>query len=183
MRDKKIWLSSARRCPSPNFDERPGNCPIDLLVLHCISLPPGEFGGPWIDEFFSNRLDPSAHPYFSEIRDMRVSSHLLIRRSGELVQYVPFSHRAWHAGQSEYRGRTQCNDFSVGIELEGTDDDGPFEPDQYRGLALVAREIMNLFPGITEDRIVGHSEIAPERKTDPGSGFDWHYFRSLLQEP
>ena len=172
-------LPRARHCPSPNHDERPGNCPVDLLVIHNISLPPGRFGGPWIDDLFLNRLAPSEDPYFAEICRMRVSSHLLIRRDGELVQYVPLDRRAWHAGESSYEGRCTCNDFSVGIELEGTDEI-PYTDAQYRVLTATTLEIMARFPGIRPDRIAGHNEIAPGRKSDPGASFDWRRYRQAL---
>lgn len=174
-------VSGARFLPSPNCDERPADSEISLLVVHNISLPPGEYGGSWIDDFFCNRLDYDAHPYFAEIRDMKVSSHLLVRRTGELVQYVPFHLRAWHAGQSSFEGRSRCNDFSVGIELEGVDD-RPYEAAQYDSLAGIARKLLQAFPGITRGRIVGHSDIAPVRKTDPGPAFDWAGFRDQLRE-
>ncbi|NIR31817.1 MAG: 1,6-anhydro-N-acetylmuramyl-L-alanine amidase AmpD [Gammaproteobacteria bacterium] len=176
------WLEGVRRVPSPNWDERPPECDIDLLVVHSISLPPGVYGGGAIDALFTNQLDASAHPYFESIADMRVSAHALIRRDGEVVQYVPFRRRAWHAGASSYRGRSRCNDFSIGIELEGTDDDA-YEVVQYHRLAELARLLMRAWPAITVDRIVGHSDIASERKTDPGSGFDWVRFHALLGVP
>ena len=173
------WLTGVRRVLSPNCDERPASGTISLVVVHGISLPPGEYGGPWIDAFFTNQLDVSAHPYFKEIGDLRVSSHLLIRRDGELVQYVPFSRRAWHAGKSCYRDREACNDFSIGIELEGQDDT-PYEPVQYRQLAEVIRTLRAFYPDIGARDIVGHADIAPGRKTDPGPAFDWVQLRSLL---
>jgi AmpD protein len=173
-----LW-QEARQCPSPNQDRRPSKAVVDLLVIHNISLPPGEFGGPWIDDFFTNRLDPSAHPYFEDIKDLKVSSHLLIRRSGEIVQYVPFHRRAWHAGHSEFHGRCNCNDFSIGVEMEGVDDLA-FADTQYQALVRVTRLLMRNYPGITPHRIAGHSEIAPSRKTDPGSAFDWGHYRQLL---
>lgn len=176
------WLSAATRCPSPNFDARPAGMAVDLLVVHGISLPPGEFGGDAIEALFCNRLDPEAHPYFAAVAGLRVSAHLLIRRDGALQQFVRFEDRAWHAGESAFRGRTRCNDFAVGIELEGTDD-CPYEAIQYRRLAATARLLMARFPGISTDRIVGHSDIAPQRKTDPGPAFDWPRFRSLLDYP
>ena len=172
-------LPGARRCLSPNHDARPQGCPVDLLVIHNISLPPGEFGGPWIDDLFLNRLDPDADPYFGGICGMRVSSHLLIRRDGELVQYVPLHRRAWHAGESSFEGRCACNDFSVGIELEGTDDT-PYTDEQYDALAAATLEIMARYPAIRPDRIAGHNEIAPGRKTDPGASFDWARYRQAL---
>jgi AmpD protein len=172
-------LRQARQVASPNFDARPDGCAVDLLVLHAISLPAGEFGGPWIDALFCNRLDAAAHPQFADICALKVSAHLLIRRDGELVQYVPFHARAWHAGVSCYAGRERCNDFSIGIELEGCDEQ-PFTGAQYRQLALVCCALMQAYPGITPARILGHSDIAPGRKTDPGPHFDWAALRGLL---
>ncbi len=165
-------INEARQVPSPNCDDRPAGAVIDLVVVHNISLPPGEFGGPWIDALFTNALDPDVHPYFREIHQMRVSSHLLIRRDGALVQYVPLHRRAWHAGASCFAGRERCNDFSIGIELEGTDEK-PYEAVQYRQLAAVIAALETAFPGVTRDRLAGHSDIAPNRKTDPGPGFQW----------
>jgi AmpD protein len=173
------WVVEARRVPSPNCDERPGACAPSLIVVHGISLPPGEYGGPWIDALFTNRLDPAAHPYFEQIRELRVSTHLLVRRDGELVQYVPFSQRAWHAGASCYRGRGACNDFAIGIELEG-EDEVPYEQIQYQVLAGLIRLLRAHFPDIDADDIVGHSDIAPGRKSDPGPAFDWLRLRTLL---
>jgi len=175
------WLDGVRRCPSPNCDKRPEDAAIDLLVIHNISLPPGEFGGGWIDDLFLNRLDPMAHPYFAEIHTHRVSAHLLIRRGGERVQYVALGQRAWHAGASSYKGRERCNDFSIGIELEGSDDI-PYAPAQYTALAATIREIRRSYPAITPERIVGHCDIAPGRKTDPGPSFDWARLRHLLEK-
>lgn len=172
-------LAGARFVPSPNHDERPPGAAIELLVVHGISLPPGEFGGPWIDALFTNALDPAAHPYFATVAGLRVAAHALIRRDGEAVQYVPFHRRAWHCGESAWRGRPGCNDFSVGIELEGADD-VPYTDAQYQALADLARALMAAFPGITRERIVGHSEIAPGRKTDPGPAFDWARLRRAL---
>jgi AmpD protein len=174
-----IWLPAARRCPSPNCDARPPGCGIDLLVVHNISLPPGEFGGPHIEALFQNRLDPDVHPYFAEIVGLRVSAHLLIRRDGTVVQFVPLDRRAWHAGQSAFCGRQACNDFSIGIELEGSDAE-PFDERQYLSVAQVTREILLRYPAITSDRIVGHSDIAPGRKTDPGPCFDWSRYRQAI---
>jgi N-acetyl-anhydromuramoyl-L-alanine amidase len=154
---------------SPNQDDRPPGVEITLVVLHSISLPPGEYGGDAIERLFTNRLDPAAHPYFREIRELKVSSHFLIRRDGELVQFVPVARRAWHAGVSSWRGRSRCNDFSVGIELEGSDDT-PFEDAQYASLQRVLKDLRNRLP-LRE--LAGHSEIAPGRKTDPGARFDW----------
>ncbi len=174
-------LSNALFHPSPNQDARPDGVAVDLLVIHNISLPPGEFGGPWIDDLFHNRLTPETHPYFAEIADLKVSAHLLIRRDGELTQHVPFTHRAWHAGQSSFEGRERCNDFSIGIELEGTDD-LPYTQEQYQTLANAIRSIIEEYPAITASRIVGHSDIAPGRKTDPGPAFDWPRLHTLLSE-
>ncbi len=176
------WLPQARRLVSSNWDERPPGTQVDLLVIHGVSLPPGEFGGPWIEDLFLNRLDPEAHPYFRAIAGLRVSSHLFIRRDGELIQYVALDKRAWHAGVSRFRGRERCNDYSIGIELEGADE-VPYEPAQYQVLADASRAIMTHFPAITPERIAGHSEIAPGRKTDPGPAFDWQRFRQLLTGP
>lgn len=173
------WLDGVRLLPSPNCDDRPVGEVVDLLVVHGISLPPGEFGGPYIDALFTNTLDENAHPFFKEIAGLRVSSHLLIRRDGEVVQYVPFTKRAWHAGASCFAGRERCNDFSIGIELEGGDD-VPYEPVQYQRLAELVRRLMVEFPALTPERIAGHCDIAPGRKSDPGPCFDWRYFRSLL---
>jgi N-acetyl-anhydromuramoyl-L-alanine amidase len=158
--------------PSPNCDARPDPADISLLVVHAISLPPGRFGGGWVDRLFANTLDPGAHPYFRTIHQLKVSSHLCIFRDGAVRQYVPFDRRAWHAGESRFEGRGRCNDFSIGIELEGTDEQ-PFEPRQYRRLAEIARALMRAYPAITPARIVGHSDVAPGRKTDPGPHFDW----------
>lgn len=166
------WLPGVRRRPSPNRDRRPVGSVVDLLVIHAISLPPGEFGGPWIDDLFLNRLDADAHPYFARIAALRVSSHLLIRRDGSVTQYVPLHLRAWHAGRSVYRGREACNDFSIGIELEGSDD-RPFVDLQYSALLRITRAVMARYPAITRERIAAHSDIAPDRKTDPGPHFDW----------
>jgi len=174
-----LWLPGIARRPSPNAAERPPGCEIDLLVIHNISLPPGEFGGDHISELFLNRLDPDAHPYFAAIADLRVSAHLLIQRDGTAMQFVPLDRRAWHAGQSRYCGRERCNDFSIGIELEGTDDT-EFTTYQYRTLTELTARIQRLFPAITPQRIVGHSEIAPGRKTDPGPCFDWARYRTRL---
>lgn len=177
--DKNGWLSQATRIESPNYDERPVNTVASLLVIHNISLPPGEYGGPWIDDLFCNRLDAQAHPYFSEIATLKVSSHLLIRRDGQVCQYVSFDQRAWHAGESCFDGQTHCNDFSIGIELEGCDD-RPYEMQQYETLVDVTRRIQSRYPAISDERIVGHCDIAPKRKTDPGDAFEWTRFRTML---
>lgn len=173
------WLIDARRVLSPNRDERPQGVPADLIVVHNISLPPGEYGGAWIERLFTNSLPPDVHPYFATIAGLKVSSHLLIRRDGELVQFVPFTERAWHAGVSTYQGRDRCNDFSIGIELEGSDDD-PFEPVQYRALSRAIVALCREYLPLSIERIAGHSDIAPGRKTDPGTAFDWQRFRALL---
>jgi AmpD protein len=173
-------LELARQEPSPNCDDRPRGVEPDLIVVHGISLPPGEFGGPWIDRLFTNALPADGHPYFAEVAGLRVSSHLLIRRSGEVVQYVPFHRRAWHAGVSSWAGRERCNDFSIGIELEGADH-SPYESTQYAMLARVITVLCRSYPQLTPDRVVGHSDIAPGRKSDPGPSFDWPRLRSLVQ--
>ncbi len=173
------WLVSAERIISPNHNERPSEDRIDLLVIHNISLPPGEFGGPYICELFTNRLDQNAHPYFQEIAGLEVSAHLLIRRDGHVIQFVPFNMRAWHAGESCFGDEQGCNDFSIGIELEGCDDI-EYTSEQYHRLAEVTRQLMKVYNGITPERITGHSDIAPERKTDPGSAFDWTLYRKLI---
>lgn len=172
-------LQSARYIPSPNCDDRPAGEAIELLVIHNISLPPGEFGGPGIIDLFTNKLDPGAHPYYREIAGLRVSSHFLIQRDGEIIQFVPCSKRAWHAGESNWRGRCRCNDFSIGIELEGSDD-GLFDDAQYERLAELTRALQAKYP-IAD--IAGHSDIAPGRKTDPGPRFDWARYRELLKNP
>ncbi|MEN8174952.1 MAG: 1,6-anhydro-N-acetylmuramyl-L-alanine amidase AmpD [Pseudomonadota bacterium] len=173
------WLRAATRRPSPNCDERPIRCDIDLLVIHNISLPPGDFGGPWVDDLFLNRLDTAVHPYFRNLVGLRVSTHLLIPRNGSLVQYVPLNLRAWHAGESCFRGREACNDFSIGIELEGTDDT-PYTSAQYETLTRATHIIRQAYPGITAGHIAGHCDIAPDRKTDPGPAFDWVRYRASL---
>ena len=162
-------LDEARQLESPNCDQRPAGSEPTLLLLHSISLPPGEYGGDAIERLFTNRLDPRAHPYFSEIFSLRVSAHFVIRRDGEVVQFVPVHLRAWHAGESSWRGRSRCNDFSVGVELEGTDDT-PFEEVQYARLGLLVAQLRSRFP--LRD-IAAHSDVAPGRKTDPGTRFDW----------
>jgi len=179
--DPDTGLSAgARQVASPNFDARPAGVAPDLIVVHGISLPPDEFGGPWIDDLFMNRLDPLAHPYFADIAGRKVSSHFLIRRTGELVQYVSCNDRAWHAGVSTYEGRSNCNDFSIGIELEGTDASA-YEPVQYRVLADLILTLCEAYPSLSTDRITGHSDIAPGRKTDPGIAFDWPRLHALLK--
>lgn len=175
------WLSSARRADSPNCEPRPGGCEPDLLVIHNISLPPGEYGGDCIEQLFCNCLDWGQHPYFEEIRGLRVSAHLLIRRDGELVQFVNFNERAWHAGISRFENRENCNDFSIGIELEGSDED-PYSADQYAALVAVTAALIEAYPGLAPERIAGHSDIAPGRKTDPGPAFDWERYFEALKE-
>lgn len=174
------WFNDAGIFASPNFDPRPAGCEISLIVIHAISLPPGIFGGHYVREFFLNRLDATADPYFHAIADMKVSAHLLIDRSGNLEQYVSTHSRAWHAGESSYAGRQACNDFSIGIELEGCDDQ-TFTASQYASLLPVLNELLRWHPGIERHAIVGHSDIAPARKTDPGPNFDWSRVRSGLR--
>ena len=168
--DEAGWCSQATQLPSPNYDERPLDSVISLIVIHNISLPPNEFGGAWITDLFLNRLSPEAHPYFEAIHAHEVSSHFLIRRDGELIQYVSTANRAWHAGASTWRGQSRCNDFSIGIELEGCDTK-PFTHAQYDVLAALTHTLKKYFPTINS--VAGHSEIAPQRKTDPGSCFEW----------
>ena len=168
--------AGARWVPSPQCDARPDDAEISLVVIHNISLPPGEFGGPHIEDLFLGRLDPRAHPYFEHIAAMRVSSHFLIRRDGELVQYVPTELRAWHAGVSKWKGREKCNDFSIGIELEGADDQ-PFEDAQYATLADLTRALRERHGDLD---LAGHSDVAPGRKTDPGPHFDWARYRASV---
>lgn len=179
--DDDGWLTSALHRPSPNRDQRPPDTRVELLVIHNISLPPADFSGDWIDDLFLNRLDPAAHPYFEGIAGQPVSAHLLIRRDGRLIQYVSCEERAWHAGLSCFAGRERCNDFSIGIELEGTDDI-PFTEIQYARLTDCTHQIMGRYPAITEARIVGHSDIAPGRKTDPGPAFDWERYRASIRQ-
>ena len=178
---EKQWLQPVRRLPSPNCDDRPVAAVIDLLVIHGISLPPGEYGGDYIDRLFTNCLDPGEHSCFSEIAHLCVSAHLLINRYGEITQYVPFPMRAWHAGESEFCGRTACNDYSIGIELEGCDEE-PYTLPQYHSLATITQVLQRQWQDIQKDRIVGHSDIAPGRKTDPGPSFNWDFYFSLVAE-
>ncbi len=174
-------ISGVRWCPSPNFGPRPEGANISLLVVHNISLPPGQFGGNAIERFFCNCLDASEHPYFETIAELKVSAHALIRRDGDVVQFVSLLERAWHAGRSCFRGEEECNDFSIGIELEGSDDI-PYTPAQYARLAELSKLIMQAWPRITADRITGHCDIAPGRKTDPGPAFDWDYYHQCLSD-
>jgi AmpD protein len=171
-------LEGAAQRHSPNQDERPADTRIDLIVVHGISLPPGEYGGEGIDQLFSNRLRPDTHPYYREVFELRVSSHLLIRRGGETVQFVQFIRRAWHAGHSCHQGRDRCNDFSVGIELEGTDEE-PYTPIQYRRLARIISALRRAYPSIPPEGVVGHCHIAPGRKSDPGPSFRWDLLQRL----
>lgn len=175
----ELWLPGISHIPSPNADERPTGSVIDLLVIHNISLPPGEFGGGHIEDLFLNRLDPHVHPYFAGIARLKVSAHLLIRRDGGVIQFVALDRRAWHAGQSNFCGRDCCNDFSVGIELEGTDEI-PFSEAQYAKLVGLTLQIRAIYPQIEDENIVGHADIAPGRKTDPGPAFDWAHYRGLM---
>ena len=178
MRLEKGWLDKANRCPSPNYDVR-SNKEIDLIVIHSISLPPGIFGNSFVEDFFQNKLDHSKDKSFQEIKDLKVSSHFLIKRDGEITQFVSILDRAWHAGVSSFEGREDCNDYSIGIELEGTDVDS-FEENQYESLVSLTSILMSELPRITLDRIVGHSDIAPGRKSDPGKGFDWAKFKDRI---
>ncbi len=173
-------LEGARFVPSPNYDTRPPDTVIDVLLIHAISLPPGEFGGTDVEQLFCNTLDCSRHPFYRELEGIKVSSHLFIRRGGEIVQFVPFHLRAWHAGESICAGRARVNDFSIGIELEGTDV-LPFEDNQYRVLADVTKSIMRYYPAITFGKIFGHADVAPARKTDPGPYFDWQRYVGLCK--
>jgi AmpD protein len=175
------WIEGIRHCQSPNFSARPKEVAIRLLVIHCISLPSRQFGGDAIERFFCNRLGADEHPDFASIADMCVSAHLLVRRDGECIQFVSFLDRAWHAGRSSYQGVAECNDFGIGIELEGADD-VPYEPAQYQTLAAVTRSLGKRWPAIGEGAITGHSDIAPGRKTDPGPAFDWQRYRQLLAD-
>jgi AmpD protein len=172
-------IGGARQCASPNFDARPPGVEAELIVVHGISLPPGEFGGPWIERLFANTLPGELHPYFAEIGDLRASSHLLVARDGALTQFVKFTDRAWHAGASSYQGRTACNDFSIGVELEGVDTLA-YEAAQYDTLAEVVAALCDAYPRLSPDRLVGHSDISPGRKTDPGPAFDWERARRCI---
>ncbi|TCK16428.1 1,6-anhydro-N-acetylmuramyl-L-alanine amidase AmpD [Marinobacterium mangrovicola] len=172
-------LTPAEQCLSPNHNDRPVG-EISLLVIHNISLPPGQFGGPGIRQLFTNCLNPDEHPYYREIHQLEVSAHLLIDRKGRVIQFVPFDKRAWHAGLSCFDGREACNDFSIGIELEGADDT-PYSDEQYAALVAITQVLMQSYPDITLDRICGHSDIAAGRKTDPGPAFDWQRYRDSLR--
>lgn len=175
--DATGWIEGVRRVPSPNCDARPAGETVSLVVIHNISLPPGEYGGPAILELFTNRLDPTAHPYYAKLGDLRVSAHFLIRRDGELIQFVSTHDRAWHAGVSRFRGRERCNDFSIGIELEGSDFE-PYTDLQYATLGPLLAALAAAHP-ISD--IAGHAHIAPERKTDPGPYFDWSRLPPLFR--
>ena len=168
-------LSNARQIPSPHFDQRPDPTDIDLLIIHYISLPPEQFGGGFIEDFFQGKLDKNAHPYFEEIGDLRVSAHCLIDRQGRVTQFVNFNERAWHAGLSSFEGREKCNDFAIGIELEGSNEQ-PFTDAQYAALQQLTQQIQQAYPRITNERIVGHSDVSPGRKIDPGQYFDWQRY-------
>ena len=172
------WLTDAEIQPSSHFEPRDKNESISLLVVHNISLPPGQFGGGHITNFFLGKLDPNIDPYFEDIYNIRVSAHCLIKRDGHIVQYVSFNDKAWHAGVSVYQGREKCNDFSIGIELEGTDDI-PYTKAQYQQLSNLSQCLITTYPAL-KNNIVGHSDIAPGRKTDPGEAFDWQHFQTLL---
>lgn len=170
-------LTGVKQVLSPHFDARPAGVAPDLIVLHGISLPPGQFGGPWISRLFTGApMPPEHHGFFSTLAGLRASAHLLVRRDGQVVQYVPFGQRAWHAGKSSWQGREACNDYSIGIECEGTDD-VPYESAQYAALGELLALLLDAYPGITRERIVGHSDVAPGRKTDPGPSFDWSRIR------
>ncbi|MDP3859140.1 MAG: 1,6-anhydro-N-acetylmuramyl-L-alanine amidase AmpD [Stagnimonas sp.] len=176
-----LWSNVGQR-PSPHCDERPEGEAISLLVVHHISLPPGEFGGPWIDQLFMGTLDCTAHPYFERLRGLRVSAHACVFRDGHVRQYVPTTRRAWHAGASHFDGRERCNDFSIGIELEG-DEHQPYTDAQYTALARLVVAALRAYPALTPERIVGHSDIAPGRKLDPGPCFDWPRLLALVEFP
>ncbi len=172
-------VDQAEFIPSPNFSDRLEEVEPTLLVIHNISLPPGEFGGSYIADFFQNKLDTSKHPFFEEISDLQVSSHLFVDREGQLIQFVDLNKKAWHAGISEFEGKKECNDFSIGIELEGTDTE-PYSDKQYLSLISLTNCLMESYSGISTERIVGHSDIAPSRKTDPGESFDWNRYKNSL---
>ncbi|MGC7589621.1 1,6-anhydro-N-acetylmuramyl-L-alanine amidase AmpD [Bisgaard Taxon 46] len=174
------WLDNTKKVASPHYDQRPFPQDISLLIIHYISLPPEQFGGPYIDQFFQGKLEPTAHPYFEEIKEIRVSAHCLINREGEITQYVSFEDRAWHAGLSNFEGREKCNDFSIGIELEGSNEQ-PFTAKQYRTLTQLTKSLMYFYPKITQQRIVGHCDVSPGRKIDPGQYFDWEKYLSSLK--
>ena len=178
MRLEKGWLDKANRCPSPNYDVR-SNEEIDLIVIHSISLPPGIFGNSFVEDFFQNKLDNSKDKYFQEIKDLRVSSHVLIKRSGEIIQFVPFNKKAWHAGLSSFKNEENCNEFSIGIELEGYHTE-KYTKNQYESLVEVSKALINNYRDLNKDNIVGHSDISPDRKKDPGKYFEWSYYLGRL---
>ena len=178
---KDGWLMGVEHCPSPHFNQRPSADDISLLVIHNISLPPGKFGSNHISQLFLGQLDPTDDPYFVDIYQLQVSAHCLVRRDGSIIQYVSFNDKAWHAGVSSYCGREKCNDFSIGIELEGTDSI-PYTNIQYQQLVCLVKKLQEYYPLISHNHLVGHCDIAPGRKTDPGESFDWHYFKSLLNQ-
>ena len=180
MIDRSGWLDNAQIIPSPNFNERPAGCAPRLIVIHNISLPPGVFGGDGVEQFFTNQLNTSEHPYYEQIENLKVSSHVFIKRTGDAVQFVSFNDRAWHAGESRYLGVTECNDFSIGIELEGTDT-SDFTKAQYLSLKEIVTAIYECYP-TTRNHLAGHSDIAPKRKTDPGEKFNWQRFRQELNQ-
>jgi AmpD protein len=173
------WLEGVMRVESPHFDSRNDDTDISLLVVHNISLPPGQFGGPYIEQLFMGTLNPNEHPFFAQIHQYRVSAHCLIRRDGQVIQFVPFNARAWHAGVSQFAGRERCNDYSIGIEMEGTDFIG-YTEEQYRSLSALTLSLMHRYPQITPQRVTGHQYIAPGRKTDPGLSFDWSKLFTLI---
>lgn len=175
------WLSDVDKVKSPHYSPREPETSISLLVVHNISLPPGQFGGPYITDLFLGELSPDADPYFQEIYQLQVSAHCLIRRDGQIIQYVSFDDKAWHAGVSSYEGREKCNDFSIGIELEGTDSI-PYTEIQYQQLVCLVKKLQEYYPLISHNQLVGHCDIAPGRKTDPGESFDWTYFKSVLNQ-
>ena len=179
--DEAAWIKGVTHCPSPNHNARPKGHNIDLIVIHCISLPPKEFGGPFITDLFLNQLNKASHPTFENIAHLEVSAHVLIRRTGEVIQYVSLQDRAWHAGVSCFNGREKCNDFSIGIELEGYDDI-LYTDIQYQQLASLIKLLQQHWPHLNRNQIVGHSDIAPERKTDPGPAFDWQKLWQLLEK-
>jgi len=174
------WLDDAIICRSSHYNLRPADTDISLLVIHNISLPPGQFGGDYIDDLFLGRLDCKADPFFAQLEGLRVSAHCLINRAGQITQYVSFDNRAWHAGLSNYKGTDNCNDFSIGIELEGTDTT-PYTAQQYETLALVTSVLCHHYPALNRDNIVGHCDISAGRKTDPGDAFDWSHYRAMLK--
>lgn len=173
------WLDQANKIPSPNFNSRPVNSTVNLLVIHNISLPPEEFDNPYIELFFQNKLPYDAHPYFDHLKGVEVSSHFLIKRNGEITQFVSCDDRAWHAGESNFCGEHNCNDFSIGIELEGSDTK-PYTSEQYHALQGLTQSIQKAYPAISAERITGHQHIAPTRKTDPGESFDWSRYLGNL---